>query len=165
MLDQQILVEDLEVAVVSLKRYDRSNPNGLTFHVHALPEVEEFMKGLGPGEATPLEAVTKNWYSLGTPVGMWIQKSAVNDHQFMLGQVGNVFEKGGSTNLSFLQLVGVSRPEGVSFGVKGVWSLAELRTIRGNIEDAVERLWNEYIRPVEMSGGIIQRVPREKMLI
>ena len=166
MLDQQILVEDLEIAVVSLKRYAKDNPDGLTFHVKALKEVEDFMRGLGSGDSNPLEAVTKNWYSLANepPVMVWNQKQNISDQVFALGKVGDVFARNDVTNLSFLQLVGISNPTGVGFGVKGVWSLQELRGIRGGIEDAIEKLWNEYIRPVEMSGGIIQRIPRERVL-
>lgn len=165
MLDQQIIVEDLEVVVISLWRYSKENPNGLTVHVKAIPAVEEFFKGLGSGEARPLESFTKNWYSLKTPITVWDQKQPLVDPMFCVGKVGDGFERNSTTNLSFLQLAGVSNPEGVEFGVKGVWSLQELRHIRGNIEDAVEKLWNEYVRPVEMSGGIIQRVPRERMLV
>jgi hypothetical protein len=53
--------------------------------------------------------------------------------------------------MSFLRLAGTSEGNGVTFGVKGVYSLESLRNLRDKISASARQLYIEYLRPVDLT--------------
>lgn len=55
-----------------------------------------------------------------------------------------------NVNLSFLRLVGISEPEGVTFYIRGVYSIDLVRETKDKLAEGVKRFYASYLKPVEM---------------
>lgn len=66
--------------------------------------------------------------------------------------------KGGTVNLSFLRLVGISEGAGVSFGIKGVQSLEALQDTKDRIGTAFRAFYVQYLKPVDLTVNISTQV-------
>lgn len=63
-------------------------------------------------------------------------------------------------NISFLRLVGASRPEGASVVVECVMSQTELKQVGQRISEACHWFYSEYIQPVNLRAYVgVDRLP------
>lgn len=61
----------------------------------------------------------------------------------------------GRANLNFLRLVGISRPEGVTFIWNALLSLTELERLHDQVSRGQDRFYNEYLRPADMKISLV----------
>ena len=136
---------------------------GYAVNVWASPLVEEFVRGLGNG--TNFNLTTSNHHnnrwqsSTGGDLRCWhseIGDRAFSNASFSIDHVGAALDLSsthgeGYVNMAFLRLVGISNEGGVTFIVPGVHTLDALRTLKNNIATAAQRLYSEYIRPVDLT--------------
>ena len=142
---------------------------GVQITVKALPRVEEFMASLGGGEIVDVSSCGRYWQPInGQPLNAYVIQSFMSKHQSddgssisfdRLGHPIVSIPEGGSekypiVNLSFLRLRGISEGNGITFGIKGVYSMDELRSIRDKVNVAQRRFYIDYIRPVDLLGTV-----------
>jgi hypothetical protein len=141
---------------------------GLQVRVKAHPAVELFMRGLTSPDSPPVEVnvVDRYWvgdkgtpllaYRLSTPIEP--VKGLDGGPLFTLDRLSRPLldtdeERGkyNVVNLSYLRLIGISEGAGVTFNVKGVYSLSVLRQLQEKIAEAQRQFYINYIRPVNVS--------------
>lgn len=140
------------------------SPQGVLVRALAHPHVEEFMQRVGGGETVNVTSMGRHWIPLNKDVPLLaytippmepiIGEDGVSINIDLLGRpLTTLDERRGndSLNLSFLRLVGISEGAGVQFGVKGVYTTTELRRLRDRMQLACQRLYNEYLRPVDVT--------------
>lgn len=152
--------------------FDRSRKGaqGLEIWVKAVPEIEEFIKGLGTGRSDSVEAYNKHWYSPTVQTGdgeVQAPDLRVYDMERYGGQLdgqtwtiqapGTFMIHQGQINLSFLRLVGISGPNGVRFGIKGPIKQSEADEIITKIGSALRTLVREYIKPFGIELDLVSR--------
>lgn len=153
----------------------RRSALGLSLTVKAHPAVELFMRGLSPADTPPVEVALSDryWsipagkppllaYKIGTPIPPFINPST-GLHLFTLNNLsrplldagrdseGGHNERDLPVNLSYLRLVGISEGVGVTFNVRGVYSLDALRVMQEKISVAQQQFYIHYIRPINLS--------------
>lgn len=132
---------------------------GVQMNVRALPEVEEFVKGLGDGATIPLSQYGGIWSAPGEAVEPLVYNldQAMRSADFTLGGIGEalVDERRGHANLSFLRFKGISQEGGVTFVVKSPMSRTMIRGIGPVLSRAASRLVDEYISPVDIEIRVI----------
>ena len=117
------------------------------------PEVEGFMASLDEfGPPAPLGGYGKTWFSLGTPLKVYAIGDLAAPEKWKLGSVcGPMKLKCGEVNLSFLQFVGASSPEGVRFGIKHPISRDSLKDLSPSILSGVRSFIYEHISPLQIN--------------
>lgn len=128
----------------------------VTVKVH--PVVEEFMRSLGDGGSQPIDvAHGRGWYEIGEagPILVWNMDKPLDKFQTRNWTIDKPSaslqdEKYGHNNLSWLRIVGVSKGEGVTFGVKGVYSTTGLNKLRESFGTSLDDFYKSYIIPVDM---------------
>jgi len=135
---------------------------GLTVGVKAHPRVEEFMKTIGDLGVSEVGLISRTW----TPVvktetlKAYLSRTELPLSQtetvpYTIDAIGKPLKlDNGKINLSFLRLVGISEGPGVSFVVKGVYSLENIRDIRERIGKSAKAFYIEYLRPIDISISI-----------
>ena len=132
---------------------------GLTISVKTVKAVEDFMRSLGSGRIVDVSTVGIYWRSLTSqPLQAYEYSTTIpptgkyDRQEFRIDQLGYpLIGDQGIVNLSFLRLIGVSEGAGVSFGLKGVYSLDGLRDLRDRLGAHAKRFYIDYIRPVDLS--------------
>lgn len=66
----------------------------------------------------------------------------------------------GDLNFSFIRLVGISEPEGVTIELRGAYSLDYLKDLRNRIMQAGRVFYSEYLLPVDLSCHVIAQDTR-----
>lgn len=146
---------------------------GLGIRVKAHAAVELFMRGLAEPDAPPIEVsvVDRYWvptstknpllaYRISQALPSMVQPSGYP--LFTLDRLGRPLlddrEADGPSNardtpvnLSYLRLIGISEGAGVTFNLKGVYSLEELRKMEERVAHAQQQFYINYIRPVNLS--------------
>ena len=133
----------------------------LTFKAH--PRVEEFFRNLSASDPSPVLLTGRHWEIVESGQELL----AYEDMELFRGvQVGNaqlnqtgrldlvggpLRDSSGIVNLSYFRLVGISQGNGVSFLVRGVWSLAYLERQRSAIRKLQQNFYISYIRPTDLS--------------
>lgn len=139
---------------------------GLSITVWAVPEVEEFMRRIGNGETVAVNSIGRHWTPL-TSDALYAYAMPPMTEQLhtdeggpitlerlghpLLEQVGGKYEQ---INLSFLRLRGISEGQGVTFGVKGVYSLGHLRKMLDKVNGATRKFYVDYMRPMDLSSSL-----------
>lgn len=140
---------------------------GLSITIWAVPEVEEFMRRVGNGETVAVSSIGRHWVS---PTGEALYAYAMpllsellhtdEGAPITLDRLGcPLLENitGGkyeTINLSFLRLRGISDGQGVTFGVRGVYSLGHLRKLLDRINGATRKFYVDYMRPMDLSSSL-----------
>jgi len=131
---------------------------GLMVSVKAHPALEEFCKNtIGDGKLIPVELINKGWVGTDPSKGLQCYNlpnrftHVTGNIALDLGPIGTPLYQGDTVNLSFLRLAGISEGAGVSFYCKGVFSQDTMRNMKDKIGIATRALYNEYLRPVDMS--------------
>lgn len=137
--------------------------DGLKLTVRTDEEVEEFFRHWGGGAQRGVAGLGRSWRTLGDgnlPLRAYeLPKNfgEQRDPSYTLANLGTELMANGSVNISFLRLVGISKPEGISFTVDSVVSLSGLENIGNRINTACGRFYGEYIKPAEIDVVVSAR--------
>lgn len=144
---------------------------GVRVTLHALPPFEEFFQRAGTGAISEAGEYGRVWVPLGEePLRLYdvsqlpTQESSskityslhragqalLPDHDGEPGSL-RLTSQGPVYNLSFLRCVGISGSQGVSFFVRGVYSMDQIIAIKGGTEKAVAHFYRQYMLPYNMS--------------
>lgn len=155
----------------------RRSAQGLLVNVKAHPRVEEFMARLSNGDQQAVTTVGRHWlteyteadskvkhvirerpltaYVLYNPLdqirmndGIWVNTDRLGHPLLELSDRNNGMPEE-TLNLSFLRLVGISDPEGVSFLIRSVHSMSGLRKLRDLVQNAQNIFYTDYIKTIE----------------
>lgn len=152
---------------------------GLNITVQAHKELEALFRSWGDGSVHEVrEFVRSGWLPVGTTEPLCLYHMRTNmenlvgdsDQPYTLSMPGQPLllpdprsgDPDRMVNMSFLRLVGISEGSGVSFTVKGVWTLEAIRDLRLSMQNVVRRFYNSYLRPVDTSLVLftsVQEVP------
>ena len=144
----------------------RRNVAGLLINARTVRAIEDFMQGLGDGSTVDVRTAGRLWVpTTSTPLMAYSMSNGFpgeHNNIFRLDQLGRniiVASREGEpflsstnepvANLSFLRLVGISEGAGVQFGVKGVYSLDTVVTMRDQVIEASRRLYIAYLKPID----------------
>lgn|SRR3990167_1906546 len=148
-MNTETLNDGESVIALYLKRTEE----GLQVNVQTAVAVEEFFKHWGGAQRRNVGTVGRLWKSnLQGGLVAW-ELSRLDDHtSFTLVQLGTDITRIGEAgpNLSFLRLVGVSEPGGVTFTVDSVISRGGLEKLAHQLNLACGRFYDEYIKPAEV---------------
>jgi len=170
-------VSDKDIAIVtSILR----SPKGLQMSCQAHAVVEEFMNVAGNGEVSPIEHYGRKWTRQGSDAILQVYDipASMNGTQMINTKAGYRIDIPGRevvynddrsglkvVNMSFLRLVGVSGPEGVSFNVAGVHSEEDAIWIATQIREASRVIYNQYMKPLAIRIHLEDSLPmREETL-
>lgn len=155
------------------------NRVGLRLHIRANEELEQFMRNISKGKTVPVEALTEDWlripqdklhaytasfdshpqeYSLsaiGAP--LLIESQGEGEDEPPNALIRRRVEKSTIVNLSFLTLVGISKEEGITLGISGVYSFEYIQNVRNLIPQAIKKFLHDYLVPVTINLSIIQK--------
>lgn len=137
------------------------NMVGTAFRVKVHPGVEEFFAKLaGPDrQIIEVKAAGRFWSPVGDkPLTAYYLSEALPSDQdpsyrFSLTHLGGPLITGTeegreAVNLSWLRLVGIS--DGITFGIKGVHTLPQLRSIQDRLAQAFQSFYRQYMRPINL---------------
>lgn len=126
---------------------------GLEIFAKADPRVEEFIIALSVnGDYDQLEMLSRNWYSLDPEKPIQVYRLEKDLKPYVLLSVGaSVRDKFGNPNLSFLQFVGLSKPEGIKYGVAGPFNRSYARALSSDIAQSCRDLFKDYIVPIHIN--------------
>jgi len=151
------------------------NVVGCIVHVVADPSVEEFMRNASRDVANDDPALyDSRWYPLSNgPLHMYKvsgESLGVRGYDYSLDYPGSdlqiqrkvrsdmgLSEMKLISNLSFLRLVGISKPEGVKFGVFGAFGEEHLHKVSNKLLQATKLFLKDFIVPVDVSWQIVSK--------
>lgn len=134
---------------------------GVEVWIKTDPRVEDFMKSLGstPGESDLLSVFGKNWYNPVIPLRLYRNDkdifSGITEYSLSAPCLPLVDGRRGAINLTFLQLVGSSSPEGIRMIIEGPMGKDYARLLKSKILDGATSLLKQYITPINISLRII----------
>lgn len=143
--------------------------NGIIVDLKAHPKVEDFFRGLSNDQTKLVDSLNKSWFD--------VQEAGLKFYSFPNGlvQEGDGFSfqmpgygfdlnaeigppySGEGSNISCLRLVGISNPEGVRLGVKGIMSLNVQRTLAKNLTHNVRKFVRGYINTARVEFKLTGR--------
>lgn len=163
-----ITIDDTRCIDVHLTRpIGKTNPilanHGLLVTVKTIPDVEDLFKSWGDGTKQHVTAHGRNWVSKNNAAPLHVYNLSSNsgllqrdEGRYRIDHVGQLLDTNdpssglGATNMSFLRLVGISNPEGVSFYVRGVYSQEEMRLIAKGISLSARRIYANWLCPIDL---------------
>jgi hypothetical protein len=133
--------------------------NGLIIYTKTDPRIEDFFQSLGQGQKEPPEAFGPDWYAINKPLHVhgYYKALPTMPIEYSVNMPGGPFTIRDKNrpievvNISFLRLIGIGSPEGVSFGVVGPFSRDYIRETQGKILRQVRNLVQEYVLPVNIN--------------
>lgn len=148
------------------------NTVGLLVHVHADSAIEEFFRTQSGGQTNVVELFGQTWVSVekGQQVEAY-RCPKLPSNQFSLGRYtieqvsrplltsnrDDGLSQFNMVNLSFLKLVGISKPEGVRFGVIGAYSIDYIANLNRQLTAEVKQFLLDYITPVNVNLKIVSK--------
>ena len=149
------------------------NRVGLMVQVQAREEVEQMLSKLSAGRKSPVGMASENWQSLDSTQLEYYDvsvQSEGNHYGFNTNGIGaGLFLQSDRNdglrglqlveipNLSFFQLVGISKPEGVTVGITGAYSLDYLKRAKSAFPSALKQFLTDYVIPVTINLHVISR--------
>lgn len=150
---------------------------GVNLSVKTHPSVEALFRSWGDGGVRqaheyvrdgwlPLGADRLRIYNLAKPNGIQVGDDGENfcidlpGHALITGHPATGHDN--VLNLSFLRLAGISEGTGVSFSIKGVYTIEALKKIVDRIRFASRRMYNSYLKPAEFNLQVftsVQEIP------
>lgn len=148
------------------------NKVGLVLTISANPILEDFMRQMSKERRTGVDAYGDNWVNMN-PTGGILEvyeiEEQLSNRAYTLGAVGmplvivpnpdRPVQRGGNgeepTNLSFLKLVGISQPGGVSLGLVGAYSWDYIMKLRNNLSSITKTFLHDYIVPISIHLQIV----------
>ena len=135
----------------------RRSFNGLTIKCKACPAVENMFRELSNDEALDLREYGTAWVPVGHPIQIYnfTQHNTTRPVSYTLSDIHgpplqSVRPGLDLVNLSFLRMVGISEGDGITFTLKGVFELEELKRIYDGIIEAAPKFYNDMLKPVDM---------------
>lgn len=155
----------------------RRDSAGVKVTVQTSEFFENYMKSLGNGTAELVTRYGKLWLpeDATKPLEVWqadanlLAQLMGNGTRYRLDLPGKNLDLSGdyyqnTVNLSFLRLVGASKPDGITFTLKNqVYSLEGLRDLKDLIGKAAKNLYVEFMRPADLSINLTQIRYDEKL--
>lgn len=152
---------------ISLKRVRA----GLQVHVQGSSNVEDTIRDLsvqfrppGEPETVPIKHYGVDWLA---PPGKELTAyagdfSRITSPTFTLVGLGanQMITEDGQANLSFLRLIGMSSPEGVSFTVRGLFLRHTVERIMNSLSKAAKEFYEEVLKPLSYSVVVITKEER-----
>lgn len=130
---------------------DRTS-KGMEIFVKVHPDVEKFLLESSGGQLDALDAFGRNWYSPeGAPLKAYRMEQMLNGVGFHFGNLCGGLQGKAGTNLSWLQLQGISRPEGLSFIVTGPVSRQFVIDFPKAAGQAAREFFKNYIVPIHVN--------------
>lgn len=142
---------------------------GLTLHVHADPMVEKFMQTYSNDQKIDVSAIGALWVPTNPEQSLEVYKFRKN-FPVSLGGGSNLNYPGSGlllnevpdfegpqgpnglvANLALLRIVGISRPEGVQFGLSGPYSKQYVKSASSAIIAEVRKFIEEYLTPINVN--------------
>lgn len=127
----------------------------LDIWLKALPEIEQFFKGLSGDRKELVEAFDREWFSFEKqPIHIyWLEKDPGGLATYTTIRPGSalISPRDGKFNLSFLRIAGISSPEGVRFGVNGPCSKPFVKDISDLILKETNKFLYDFIVPVQIN--------------
>lgn len=152
---------------------------GLIVRVKADPAVEEFMKLHSKEDAVEAAAFGTSWVPIAQDQQLMVYnmtKFPVNQFSFGRYTIDSIARplmvNGGGArglddpnggglntiNLSFFKLVGISKPEGVQFGVVGAYSLDYIANLNRQLLAEAKQFLLDYITPIDITLRLSKKV-------
>lgn len=175
-LHAQVVKRGETCVTIGFHRYPQGSPSnregiqnsvGLTVTVKVLPLIEAYFKDLAQEESATVGSLGRHWIQKeGQTLRVWMPRvnfepegGSVNKVYALDGVghplLGPIERDEPIVNLSFLRLEGASEGSGVSFGLKGVYTVDAIRKMRDLVSTATRRFYIDYIRPVDVSVAIV----------
>lgn len=146
---------------------------GVNFSVKAAPAVEALFKSWGDGGSRrvheyvrdgwlPVGGARLNVYNLAKPAGVSMGDDGEpfcidNPGYPILGQHPTSGQDN-VLNMSFLRLEGISTDQGISFSIKGVYTLEMMKKIVDRIRFASRRIYNSYLKQADFNLQVFTSV-------
>lgn len=131
-------------------------------------EVEEFFKTKAAGLKIDVNAVGRGWKSEeGLKAYDVYQYSNVQSSVYELTSLGKDLKaqkdfRDGLVNLSWLRLAGISRPEGITFKIKGIYSPSKIIEMSEVLRDAFKDFYEDHLMDVSVEQ-IIYTESKERL--
>lgn len=129
-------------------------PKGLKVYVKADPRVEEFIVSVSYATPVVLETYGRNWFGHDplNPLKIYSIEKEVPNTGYVLNNVcGPLIDRNGNANLSFLQFVGVSAPEGIKFMISGPFEAGYVKGLSAKVLTSARMLFKAYIVPMHLN--------------
>lgn len=128
---------------------------GVKLYVKTDPRVEDFIKSLGTGKKDGVEVYGRSWTPVSPNKALEIYQysNGLQSESYTLDAPAETFRapRCGRVNLSFLRIVGIGEPEGVSFGIVGPYSRPFIREALRDVTKEVRSLVRDYIVPFDIN--------------
>lgn len=146
---------------------------GVNFSVKAAPAVEALFKSWGDGGSRrvheyvrdgwlPVGGAQLNVYNLAKPNGISIgddgETFCIDNPGHPIISTHPVSGQENVLNMSFLRLEGISTDTGISFSIKGVYTIEMLKKIVDRIRFASRRIYNSYLKPADFNLQVFTSV-------
>ena len=157
-------------------RGDNKNRVGLILQVRARPDVEEYLRGLADGRRVLVEAMGDAWVNCTPNTGAleaYDLELNANSRLYTLsavgagliideninGQLRNRIAQNNDEriNLSFLRLVGIGNPDGISVGLLGAYSHDYVMKVKNILPQAVKQFLQDYLVPITVNLQIVSK--------
>jgi hypothetical protein len=163
---------DLDIIRSLPKSSTLSKTASLIINVRARPEIENFMRGLANDRKLPVDNFADMWDSVNKQIlqAYDIQQNFPS-HVYTLEAVGlpllpnyievNLGKKeafnNDTVNLSFLKLVGISEPEGVSIAFNNPYSAQYINKFKALWPAAALQFLRDYVVPITIHLSIVSK--------
>jgi hypothetical protein len=142
---------------------------GLIVTVKAAPEVEEFIASSGDNQAIDIANYGDGWVPMGDkPLSVYHVSKGLEAirNPYSLAHVANsqliisAARRDGLdfdqiANLGVLRLAGISSPDGVTFGVTGVFSKGYAKKVADLLTAQAGSFINDYVVPIRISLSVV----------
>lgn len=142
---------------------------GITVTVRALKEIEEFFANQAR-ESISVREFGNDWMVKEKELRVWLlanDPGVVNNSGLAYGvdRVGKPLvyttpAYADVVNLSVLRLVGISEPAGVSFTLRGAYTLPHLQDLSQKVVRATRQFYIDFFQPIHIEVGIVGSVIR-----
>lgn len=147
----------LDFGTISVDRRSR----GIEVWAKLDPKIEELIQSASEGQgsySTSLEASGRNWVGMEpTPnIKTYSLERSLDGPGFTLGALcGAIKDSKGRTNLSFLTMVGIGKPDGVRFLIMGPAQAEQVKEYGRSIVRDINAFLREYLIPVHVGINIL----------
>lgn len=134
----------------------RRSTKGVTVSVKTHPLIENFFRQQG-GETIRVNEMGREWHGKNlvaylTPPTGTINGAAVS---FTVDELGRSLVRTDGrvevVNISFLRMVGVSEGEGITFEIRGAFSLKYIQNLANKLVQASRQFYIDFLRPVDVT--------------
>jgi hypothetical protein len=141
----------------------RRGSKGIRVTIRAAKEIEEHFREQ-VNDAERVNDFARAWvgsglsvWSLSAPVG----SQAIGGQLYTIERPGQSLLAGDDVvNISFLRLVGISEPQGVTFEVRGAFSVTFVQNLVRKLTTAAKAYYTEFLRPINVTISMVTQENR-----